>query len=100
MELRECPLCGNKADIHYLEYSLGRKWRAICPECGVSTLHLYERDDVVALWNTRHVSPEVKALVEAAALFASIIPVPPEHMGALEKLIAALAPFAQEAPDD
>ena len=104
-ELKNCPFCGS-ADV-----GLTKQWNesilyAECQNCFARTgnwkakggASLGARQD----WNHRALSPEVKALVEAAedvSQCSTMSPNEMEHLGmddlmaALDKLRAALEPF-------
>jgi len=62
-ELRECPMCGNKA--HYQEWKIGQTtmgWRVICGGCSVMTANWHSKEAAAKCWNARAYDVEIERL--------------------------------------
>lgn len=48
-ELKSCPFCGGKAELHRPSIAV----YAICSKCGISTSYIYPPEEAVRRWNNR-----------------------------------------------
>ena len=72
-ELRECPMCGNKA--HYQEWKIGQTimgWRVICGGCSVMTANWHSKEAAKKSWNARAYDAEIAAMKERDEVAANI----------------------------
>lgn len=49
VELKNCPFCGGKAELHRPSIAV----YAICSKCGISTSYIYPPEEAVRRWNNR-----------------------------------------------